>query len=437
MDGKIDAAGGHAAGWAAKEQHGYSASANGVASCKTCHGADLADCTTCHTAAGFAGWRTDCTFCHGTAGLRASPPVDTAGQTVRTNVSVGAHEKHATTAMATSIGCSACHVVPGDVATDAAHMDGGNAAEVALSGVSNGTYTRTSATAATCSTYCHGTFPGGNNQPVSWVSTTALTCTSCHGSPPAAPHVQRTDCGTCHTGYSSSTVVAASHVNGSVQHVAMTCTSCHGKVGQSATPASPLNAAPPTDTTLAATGARVGAHQKHLTGGTYSNAFACTTCHQSVGAYAQTHANGTRDVGFGGAANTNLRKGTFVAGTPGSCSATWCHGAVISRTGGTVGGTLTAPAWTASVTACTACHAVTGSGLGGNHNRSDHRVACTTCHGTGYGSTGSPPTGNGVNLGTHVDGVKTIVTVASGTGIRTWNPTTRTCTASCHGSETW
>jgi hypothetical protein len=33
--------------------------------------------------------------------------------------------------------------------------------------------------------------------------------------------------------------------------------------------------------------------------------------------------------------------------------------------------------------------------------------------------------------------VKTIVTVASGTGIRTWNASTRTCTSSCHGTQTW
>jgi hypothetical protein len=36
-----------------------------------------------------------------------------------------------------------------------------------------------------------------------------------------------------------------------------------------------------------------------------------------------------------------------------------------------------------------------------------------------------------------VDGVRTVHTVSSGTGVRTWNASTRTCTSSCHGSETW
>ena len=112
MDGKVDATGGHAAGWAAKEQHGYSANANGLSSCKTCHGTDLTDCTTCHTTNGHAGWRTECTFCHGTPGGLASPPVDTAGLSLRTNVSVGAHAKHAATTLTnTAIGCTACHAV--------------------------------------------------------------------------------------------------------------------------------------------------------------------------------------------------------------------------------------------------------------------------------------------------------------------------------------
>jgi predicted CxxxxCH...CXXCH cytochrome family protein len=441
MNGNVDAIGGHPSGWAAKDQHGYQANQAGLSGCKACHGSDLAggssgvSCATCHG----AGWDTNCTFCHGTPGLRASPPVDTQGRTARSNVSVGAHEKHATATLSSPLGCGACHASRGSVITDGAHVDGGPA-EVALSGVGAGTFTRVSDTSATCSTYCHGVFPGGKNASVSWVSTTAMDCSTCHASPPPAPHVQRSDCGACHTGYTASTVSPATHVNGTVDHVTMTCTSCHGKVGQSATAAAPLNAAPPTDTTGAATGNRVGAHQKHLLGGAYANAFPCQTCHANVGGYTVTHANSQREVGFGGASSANLRLGTWTAGAggaAGSCSATWCHGAVINRNGGTSGGTATVPTWTAAISACTACHAVTGSALPNNHTRSQHRVACTICHGPGYDSSGSPPTGSAANLATHVDGTKTIVTVPTGTGIRSWNPSTRSCTPSCHGNQTW
>ncbi|MFO0582828.1 MAG: CxxxxCH/CxxCH domain-containing protein [Anaeromyxobacter sp.] len=435
MDGKVDATGGHAAGWAAKEQHGYSANANGLSSCKTCHGTDLTDCTTCHTTNGHAGWRTECTFCHGTPGGLASPPVDTAGLSLRTNVSVGAHAKHAATTLTnTAIGCTACHATRGDVVTDAAHMDGGPA-EVQLTGMSNGTYTRTSDTAATCATYCHGTFTGGNNQQVSWTSTTALTCTSCHGAPPPAPHMQRTDCGTCHTGYSNTTANAATHINGTVDHVAMTCTTCHGKAGQTATAAAPLNAAPPVDTAGLSSSVRVGAHQKHLTGGSYANAFACTTCHQGVGSYTMSHPNATRDVGFGGAANANLQIGTFtpgVAGATGTCTA-FCHGNFSGGKNPTVN-------WSGAAMACTTCHNSTPTT--GEHTRhinrsyNSIRIGCANCHGAGYTISGT--VGTGVSLATHVDGVKTIVTSpTAANSIRTWNPTTRTCTVSCHGSETW
>ncbi len=170
----------------------------------------------------------------------------------------------------------------------------------------------------------------------------------------------------------------------------------------------------------------------------------CATCHATVATYTTGHANGVRNVGFTGAANANLRRGTWTAGAgaaAGACAATWCHGAVISSSNGPVGGTLTTPTWTSTVAACTSCHAVVATSLSGRHTSvSNHRrYACSTCHGTGYTATvtNNVATGTGVNKAAHVDGVRTIVTVASGTGIRTWNPTTRTCTASCHGSETW
>jgi hypothetical protein len=306
--------------------------------------------------------------------------------------------------------CGSCHGIP----PPAPHTS-----STACAGCHTG-YTATSVNDAT---HIDGT-----------VDVSAQACGACHAIPPPAPHPARTDCGFCHAGYTDATVNDATHANGTVE-TTLTCTSCHGKAGQAATATSPLNAAPPVDTLGGATGLRVGAHQKHLLGGTYSNALPCQACHAAVGTYTGGHSDGTNQVGFTGAASANLRKGSWAprsGTTAGSCSSTWCHGAVINRNGGTSGGTATRPSWnTSTITTCTACHAVSMSSLPNRHTESDHRsVACSVCHGAGYSSTA-------VSKATHVDGVKTIFIRSSGTGIRSWNPYTRTCTASCHGSETW
>jgi hypothetical protein len=233
MNGTVDASGGHGAGWTAKDQHGYTANRNGLASCRACHGADLAggsggtpSCSSCHS----AGWSNDCTFCHGTAGVRASPPLDREGRTARANVSVGAHERHATSSLSSAIACAACHAARDDVVTDPAHVDGGPA-EVAFSGVAaGGTYTRLSATDATCATWCHGAFPNGKSAAAHWTSTTAMTCDTCHAAAPATgrhPSVfskhSSVACAACHgTGYAGTAVTGAAlptHVNGAVEKV--------------------------------------------------------------------------------------------------------------------------------------------------------------------------------------------------------------------------
>jgi len=250
MNGTVEVTSSHPAGWNAGNQHGYQANLTGLAGCKSCHGTDLAggtsgiSCTACHTTNGFATWATNCTFCHGnrTTG-RQSPPVDIQGRSVATNVSVGRHDKHVATTMMTPISCGECHVVPTtSVVTDPAHIDGNGIAEVtfgtlAKTGGKAPTYTRTSPTASGCSaTYCHGNFTGGSNSAgtaaaLSWVSATALTCTSCHGAPPSTGQHQThqqgkaTNCQNCHSGIATGTgypstnaaLVAAGvalHVNG-------------------------------------------------------------------------------------------------------------------------------------------------------------------------------------------------------------------------------
>lgn len=60
-------------------------------------------------------------------------------------------------------------------------------------------------------------------------------------------------------------------------------------------------------------------------------------------------------------------------------------------------------------------------------------MACGSCH-PGYAGTTS---GNSttVNLAIHVNGIRDVG--GTGTRIQSWNSSTRTCSPTCHGSETW
>jgi hypothetical protein len=52
----------------------------------------------------------------------------------------------------------------------------------------------------------------------------SATCTGCHAVPPAPPHPAGLTCGDCHTGFTSTSVNTAVHMNGTVN---VTCTNCH------------------------------------------------------------------------------------------------------------------------------------------------------------------------------------------------------------------
>jgi len=90
------------------------------------------------------------------------------------------------------------------------------------------------AASQSCANSCHGTG--------TWSITATLPCSSCHGVPPSTgrhgKHRSR-ECSVCHgTGYTSTTVVAATHING-VKEIATSsgwnpasrscANSCHGK----------------------------------------------------------------------------------------------------------------------------------------------------------------------------------------------------------------
>jgi len=119
-----------------------------------------------------------CDSCHGSDGISA-PPNDLDGNTARSAVGVGAHRQHLNTSdWRREMVCSNCHTVP--LSFDApGHIDGDDIAEVPFDALN----TQGTESNGTCSNlYCHGN-GRGNNGTVSWTSTTAMNCNSCHQTP--------------------------------------------------------------------------------------------------------------------------------------------------------------------------------------------------------------------------------------------------------------
>jgi predicted CxxxxCH...CXXCH cytochrome family protein len=404
----------------------HAASANqGLANCQQCHGAKLdglggtaaVSCASCHGAS----WATTCTMCHGgNDDATGAPPKATwanGGDAVR----VGAHTAHlsATHALANPVACATCHTVPAD-AFEARHIDGATA-EIKFAGLAaRGVTPSWDRASATCSsTYCHGaTLSGGAQKAPVWTTLdgTQRACGSCHGAPPANAYHTRTDlsCGSCHTGYSAAAVVARTHVDGNLDY-SVTCTSCHGDSARAAS-----GAAPPAGThgETATTSRAVGAHLKHLQGGSWTNGIACSECHAVP--TSMLHANNTVDISWGPLARAGGSAPAWNR-TSNTCSSNWCHGAKLT------GGTDTTPIWTrvdGTQDACGTCHGRPPSS--GEHGEHRGEASCGDCHATGYSTTA-------VNKTLHVNGVLDV----KGARIRSWDPVTRRCYPTCHGSESW
>jgi len=116
-----------------------------------------------------------------------------------------------------AIACGECHPVPRTPRVEF----GAGARRGGATPTWNGT---------TCAVYCHGSTlnAGGTNRAPTWTGgVPEAACGTCHGAPPPAAHVQRTDCQACHPGYTSTSVSLTSHVNGTVDY-SVTCSSCHG-----------------------------------------------------------------------------------------------------------------------------------------------------------------------------------------------------------------
>ncbi len=223
------------------------------AGCGTCHGipppaphppaASATACATCHPATmnpdgsiNVAGNRHingivdvvgsdgDCTGCHGDpnrtpALIAPAPPRDTTGNTATSAPGVGAHQVHLVgSALRASLPCDACHTVP----TDLSHVNGVLDLTWGTLAGTGGVVPTFNAANATCTNYCHGlpAWGGTNTAPVWTGGATQAACGTCHGIAPAdgrhqVPEHTVVSCGACHgRGYSSTSVVAATHVDG-------------------------------------------------------------------------------------------------------------------------------------------------------------------------------------------------------------------------------
>ncbi len=300
-----------------------------------------------------------CSSCHGHDDGGA-PPRALDGTTDHTSMGVGAHALHLSGGANTRpVDCTTCHEVPSQVVTPK-HPNGGRA-EVA-------TAVKWNTTTATCTNNCHQlASPQWTDQPDG-----GLTCSSCHGAPPPAPHPQATNCSLCHantTGTLGRTIVdRTKHVNGTVESfVPTTCDGCHG---------SSANFAPPRDTNgnTSTTFLGVGAHQAHVVGRGLARQVLCTECHVvPAQVLTSSHPNGVTEVVFSGVAKANLAQPSYAMGT---CSNTACHD-ISNYTTAPGGGTATTPRWNlvdGSQSTCTSCHGMPPPPP--HQARSD----CETCH---------------------------------------------------------
>ncbi len=318
-----------------------------------------------------------CSTCHGDSGrtpvpgadplVKAAPPADASGRTA--SDAVGAHIAHVNRgsgALSKPLACAECHLVPADLGHASAPLDLTFGALARTGGASP----VWKASNLSCSaTYCHGGFDkyGLAATPI-WNQPATGQCGTCHGIPPAAAtgHVQSSNCGGCHPGYTPSSVNVALHVNGVKDVGGAACTSCHGDGQRTAVAGADPNvqAAPP----VTATGRSAGAHLAHVdkTGEIMAPA-QCAECHSgAVPTSTTSHPSGTIIVAFGGRSTT----GTYAPGTL-TCSTTYCHG-------GFTNGTHASPKWTDGPMTCTSCHG--DPPATGRHADHPGGTQCSLCH---------------------------------------------------------
>lgn len=386
-----------------------------------------------------------CDTCHGSSG-RASPPRDAHGNTATTAPGVGAHAQHLVTNSTwhAPMACNECHQVPGSTA-DQTHLNrrndvfldpntpvpGSPEGTGGLLQVAGATYDPANQTCS--STYCHGggvsPLRGGSAITPKWtkVDGTQVTCSSCHGAPPPAPHPQNSNCGSCHptmvAGNNTTIALPAKHIDGNVDVTNdQPCDTCHGSGGV---------AAPPKDTSGGTTTnlRGVGAHRSHIKASTWRAEITCDQCHKvptSTTSLGHIDTALPAELTFGNLAGNATWNGS-------TCSNAYCHGATLKSGAGSAGGKATRPLWTVvdgSQSQCDSCHGApppaphpadpdcgkchdTMTAGGGLVITDPARhidgtldvnggVACNSCHG---GANNAPPKDNQNNTNTNTRGV--------------------------------
>ena len=172
----------------------------------------------------------------------------------------------------------------------------------------------------------------------------------------------------------------------------MSCATCHGTSPRTIGTAigvgdTNLVGAPPKDTAGLSTGTIVGPHVAHIVPSTANEGqihlpIKCAECHtNAVNSYATGHMSGARDVSFANAIMAKLAGSTpgWTAGSPGTCTSTYCHGdklAAASR------GNITTWSWGTTQTAtCGSCHGLPPNPTSGTHNGvAAAATACVGCH---------------------------------------------------------
>jgi predicted CxxxxCH...CXXCH cytochrome family protein len=280
-------------------------------------------CTSCHNSTGGGVGANDfatCTACHGIGGTTGAPPEAIwgyAGDPARGGgtldpIRVGAHTAHVTEGQFGAVfACDVCHVKPTSI-TSPNHIDTVAAGAdplatvtfggLAVNGVTSPTYSRSNATCN--STYCHGATVdvagsvGAIKNPVWTGGSSQVFCGSCHGVPPAAPHisVDTTNgygvCNPCH----SFTVDAAGHIipasqggkhlNGFLEasgHDASWMNTTSSNFHAFAADKGIANCTPCHGADLAGGSVHVACADCHKAGGQANDFATCTACHGNGG----------------------------------------------------------------------------------------------------------------------------------------------------------
>jgi predicted CxxxxCH...CXXCH cytochrome family protein len=411
-------------------------------------------------------------------------------------VNAAATGKHARHAQAAAISCAVCHgagytstAVPTGAGTT--HVDRNiNLAWTGIAATPATTYTKGNTFAAGISaygscanSYCHSTVQNATTglntgvtykTGVSWAAAATLTCAGCHvdeatdatGTGSHKIHTVSTganlDCFICHAGYTKTSTLAATHVNGLIDLVtgftysqgsshpaangfgACSAGSCHGSATvtwggtlwsttdqcakcHSSTVAGAVTAGVPFYGTsyptkvTANTDAKVGAHTSHITStDSLSAPASCADCHGTVTLSAATHMTGTTNFVWSTLARTGGLTPAYNAGT-GVCTNVYCHGAGMG--GGDTTGTNRAPTWnvaflppTITRAACGSCHGFPPLPASGHPDviipagfpaTAPIGTACS-CH-TNINTAGNSYANIFVNKALHIDGTLEII----------------------------